>query len=285
MQYAHGISAEHIARELRAKRDGRGWMARCPAHDDRNPSFSIRQADDRVLVHCFAGCSQEALLAALVARNLWSPTDKYLRRSSSRVSRTEAKSPTSPAIDVDDDKRGRIDGARRFWKETAPLAGTLGERYFIEHRGLAIGALVRQLPHLRWHPRARAVVALMTDAVSGEPVGVHRTFLNPDGVKIERKMLGIQGIVRLSVDDAVTTSLGLTEGIEDGFAVLLSGWSPVWVATSAGAIARFPILGGIESLTVFADADAAGLQSAESCRDRWRLAGREAVIAAPGRVG
>jgi DNA primase len=37
---------------------GRGrWLARCPAHEDRYPSLSIRELDDgRVLLHCFAGC-------------------------------------------------------------------------------------------------------------------------------------------------------------------------------------------------------------------------------------
>ena len=78
--------------------------------------------------------------------------------------------------------------------------------------------------------------------------------------------------------------LGIAEGVEDGLAVLLSGWSPVWAATSAGALAKFPILSGIEALTVFADSDAAGTKSAETCRDRWLAAGREVVIAAPRRL-
>lgn len=41
------------------KVQGRGskFQARCPAHDDRSPSLSIREATDgRVLVHCHAGC-------------------------------------------------------------------------------------------------------------------------------------------------------------------------------------------------------------------------------------
>ena len=112
---------------------------------------------------------------------------------------------------------------------------------------------------------------------------MHRTFLNPDGRKADRKMLDRHGVIRLSLDDAVTTSLAITEGIEDALAVLLSGWSPVWAATSSGAIAKFLVLGGIESLTIFADADDVGLCAAEQCRDRWRQAGCEAVIAAPGR--
>ena len=32
------------------------WIARCPAHDDRGPSLSVRLVDDRILIHCFAGC-------------------------------------------------------------------------------------------------------------------------------------------------------------------------------------------------------------------------------------
>lgn len=42
------------------------WLARCPAHDDRSPSLSIRELDDgRMLLHDFAGCSTRAVLNAL----------------------------------------------------------------------------------------------------------------------------------------------------------------------------------------------------------------------------
>jgi len=41
------------------------WIARCPAHDDRSPSLSIKQADDRILVHCFGGCEPGDVLAAV----------------------------------------------------------------------------------------------------------------------------------------------------------------------------------------------------------------------------
>jgi hypothetical protein len=41
--------------------------AQCPAHDDGNPSLSIRQRDDGngVLVHCHAGCETRDVLAAI----------------------------------------------------------------------------------------------------------------------------------------------------------------------------------------------------------------------------
>jgi hypothetical protein len=48
------------------KRTGPGrWVARCPVHSDRRPSLSVRELDDgRVLLHDFAGCSAEEILAA-----------------------------------------------------------------------------------------------------------------------------------------------------------------------------------------------------------------------------
>jgi hypothetical protein len=43
-----------------------GWQARCPAHEDRQPSLSLSEGEDgRVLVHCFAGCPPERILSAL----------------------------------------------------------------------------------------------------------------------------------------------------------------------------------------------------------------------------
>lgn len=42
------------------------WLARCPGHQDDKPSLSVRELPDgRVLVHCFAGCGVEEVLAAV----------------------------------------------------------------------------------------------------------------------------------------------------------------------------------------------------------------------------
>jgi hypothetical protein len=54
------------ARDLHVRSAGPDrYMARCPAHTDRDPSLSIRDAGDRVLVHCFGGCEPDAIAAAL----------------------------------------------------------------------------------------------------------------------------------------------------------------------------------------------------------------------------
>ena len=54
------MTAETIAKALGGRKAGSGWTARCPAHDDRTPSLSIRDAENnKVLVRCHAGCDQE----------------------------------------------------------------------------------------------------------------------------------------------------------------------------------------------------------------------------------
>jgi putative DNA primase/helicase len=48
------------------RRQGDSWRARCPAHADNRPSLSLRLGpDDRLLLHCHAGCAPEAILSAV----------------------------------------------------------------------------------------------------------------------------------------------------------------------------------------------------------------------------
>jgi len=75
------MTAESIARALEARRSGAGWMGKCPAHDDRNPSLSIREADGKVLLHCHAGCTQRDVIDALKAKGLWPKRQVTQRRA------------------------------------------------------------------------------------------------------------------------------------------------------------------------------------------------------------
>ena len=56
-----------LDRMEKAKRTGVDrWLARCPAHQDKSPSLSIRELPDgRLLLHCWAGCDTEAVLSAV----------------------------------------------------------------------------------------------------------------------------------------------------------------------------------------------------------------------------
>jgi len=45
------------------------WMARCPSHEDKSPSLSIRETEDgRILIHCVASCEVGDVLAAIGLR-------------------------------------------------------------------------------------------------------------------------------------------------------------------------------------------------------------------------
>jgi hypothetical protein len=55
-----------LNRLSKVKQTGSGkWVACCPAHEDRSPSLSIRQADDKILIYCFAGCDADDVVSAV----------------------------------------------------------------------------------------------------------------------------------------------------------------------------------------------------------------------------
>ena len=71
------MKAETIGRLLGGRQAGGTWMARCPAHEDREPSLSISAGKDgKVLVRCHAGCDQRDVIAALRQRGLWQTTGR-----------------------------------------------------------------------------------------------------------------------------------------------------------------------------------------------------------------
>ena len=58
------VAEAFLARLHGVRRNGSGWMALCPAHEDRHPSFSIHVRKGKILLRCFAGCSIAAICAA-----------------------------------------------------------------------------------------------------------------------------------------------------------------------------------------------------------------------------
>ncbi len=59
------MRAVELAERLRARRSGAGWIGCCPAHKDRGPSLSIGENNGKILLHCFAGCTVEAICTAI----------------------------------------------------------------------------------------------------------------------------------------------------------------------------------------------------------------------------
>jgi hypothetical protein len=241
-----------------------------PGHSRRDRSLSVTFNGDTFVCHSFAGddwreCRDHIKVILGLSDDAPRPAND-----------------NTPIIDTTVllDEQRRIDDAARLWASSIPLAGTLAERY-LASRGLTYDG-----EEIRYRPGDRSMIAMMTDAITGEPCGVHRTFLDADGRKINKKMRGRArgAVVRLSADEGVTLGLAIAEGIETALAV---PFRPVWACLSAGGIAGFPVLNGIECLTIFADNDASGtgLAAARTCAERWHAAGREAVIHVPTETG
>lgn len=73
------MNAAEISQQLHGHKSGAGYVARCPAHDDKNPSLSLKDDDGKILVHCHAGCEQGAVVDALKAQGLWPEQERRTR--------------------------------------------------------------------------------------------------------------------------------------------------------------------------------------------------------------
>lgn len=62
------MTAESLLSRLdRVKETGPGrWLARCPSHNDKNPSLAVRETDDGViLIKCWSGCSANDVVTSV----------------------------------------------------------------------------------------------------------------------------------------------------------------------------------------------------------------------------
>jgi phage/plasmid primase-like uncharacterized protein len=209
----------------------------------------------------------------------------------------QARQATSTRESDDSAMLGR---AVDIWRAAVPIAGTDGAAY-LASRGIAMDE-VPDHGGLRFHhacPYGRdgtvpAVVARYSDIVTGMPRGIHRRAI-VTGTTPKTMSLGpVRGAaVRLWPDEDVTQGLVIGEGIETVLAAATriehrgTLLRPAWACSSAGNLEDFPVLPGIEALTILADADASGRgqEAAERCAERWADAGREVTILTPRDLG
>jgi putative DNA primase/helicase len=267
-----------LARQLGLKRSGTGYRGPCPVHGGTKSPFALTNgAGGKLLVHCHAGCDPADILGALRRKQI-------LPQES--AARPPLKTPQPP--------RDWSPQAQALWDRGLGVAGTPVERY-LAARGCAVieTEALRFLEPGAFGPLG-CMMALVSDVVTARPISLHFTRLNAEGTAkadVERPKLLLTGhrksggCIRLSPDDDVTLGLGLAEGIETALAVMAMGWSPVWATVDAGNLKSFPVLDGIEALTIFADHDKAGLDAARDCARRWRDAEREVRIATPSAEG
>jgi hypothetical protein len=136
------------------------------------------------------------------------------------------------------------------------------------------------------------MVSLCRCIFSDEPRAIRKLALSSKGAKLrmpDGKALRYgfgpsrSTAVKLDADCDVTTGLAIGEGIETCLTAHQVGFRPVWALGDASSIAGFPVLHGIESLTILVENDRNGTnqRAAEQCAERWHAAGREVILVHP----
>lgn len=285
------IDVENAARLLGGDVLGRSKIvAPGPGHSARDRSMSILLTPG----------APEGFAVTSFANDDWRDCRDHIRRVLGLSSGGSKPSQFCPTFKASSGDRVRI--AARLWEEATPIRMTVAEAY-LTNRGLELHSEAYDADALRFHRtcpfrladggvvRMPALVAKMVDIHSGQFRGVHRTALAPNGfgkadipgLGNPKKMLGPASgaCVKLSPDDEVTSGLHIAEGIETALACIAMGFRPTWAALSAGGISNFPVLAGVEALTIFADHDETGVTAAQTCSDRWVSAGNEVRTVIP----
>ena len=236
----------------------RGGMCRCPAHDDGDPSLSVRIGDTSLLFHCFAGCTGVDILQAL-------------RRSGDHVPSIDpatASSSERPAIDLQPI-------AERLWLQCRGLGRTLAADY------LASRHIVSHSAQLRFHGRVQlgrsaeatyhpALLAAVRD--DSGLLAVHRTFLHSAGGKAKfdnpKRLLANPGRGTVRIGQPART-LGLAEGVETALAASVIHGFPVWAVLGNERFGMIDVPRHIERLVLLADNGALASRDGLTIETLW----------------
>ncbi|MDH2129547.1 toprim domain-containing protein [Sphingobium yanoikuyae] len=243
------IEGERLCRRLGGRWTNGQGLCLCPAHNDHDPSLSIRVGHRALLFKCFAGCDTISVLRAI--RRLRLPLPQ---------STLEAPYPHAASTEK------RPGPALRLWDASVPLIGTSAEAY--------LSGRLLQPPWQDLRYKARAPLGRGRDVVFRPAliaavrerhriVAVHRSFLDPLSVSLAkdltnpRMMLGRpgRGAVQLAPANDI---LGLAEGIETALAAMRLHRLPVWATLGAERAGHILLPGSLERLVLLFDRDAAG---------------------------
>ena len=170
-----------------------------------------------------------------------------------------------------------------LWESTQELSGVAVA--YLEHRHCVVPPAYGAL---RWHPALKhptghvgpALVALITDIDTNEPLSLHRTWITATGkaaVDPPRLLLAnhsIQnGVIKLWPGEDISHTLGIAEGIESALS-LAHAFPAVWACIDAGHLGQFPLIPGWTQLGIGQDKDPAGIRAAMATAKRWADAGR-----------
>lgn len=189
----------------------------------------------------------------------------------------------------------------QVWAQCVPLVPGDPVTRYLRHRGFGgvwqlpgVLRLHRGLPY--WEGSREvgvfpAMVAAVT-APDGRVVALHRTYLTHDGRKAEvptvKKLTGAAGRLAgacIALHKPARGVLGIAEGIETALAAWCASGVPTVAAYCAGNLAAWHWPGNVQRLVIFADADKAGREAADTLRARALHGGLRAEVLTPATEG
>jgi hypothetical protein len=290
-----------IARALGGNVSGGQVLAPGPGHSPKDRSLSIAleaAAPDGFVVNSFADDDWRTCRDH-VRQRLGIVTDSW---------KTDTRAPQRPTPSMPERPVEQTASIQRIVRELVPVLSSPGKRYLGEERQIDTGPiadLFGSTHAIGWHPavyfhepshplhgqRLGCIVGVMTDPITAVRTGaISRTYLDGDLRKIRKaKTLGKGGgVVRLSRDEDVLGGLHIGEGIETCLAAATRyDMRPIWSTGSAAMLAQFPVLAGIEHLSIISDHDenCAGEHAARLTAERWLDQDREVRIIKPKTKG
>lgn len=276
------VPINELARNLRLRKSGDGYHGACPVCGYKS-GFELKMGRGKLLGYCHARrCDLTDFFRALYGGE-GVPTGKGLR----------------PLSVTEHDRIGpdeHFNTYYKIWYTQGRLAeGTLVETY-LKSRGLTCH-IPRSIAFLPSHQHTESgrylpvMLARVNRIGSDDLVGIHRTFLNPDGsgkapVEPNKKSLGnIRGGAVFLGNPGEW--IGVSEGIENGLTFQQATGIATLAALSAGGMENLilPPLPLARNITVIADNDPVGLYAANRAADRWVSEGRNVTIMKPPEEG
>lgn len=262
-------AAKEAVKRLNGTWHGSYGKARCPAHDDSSPSLSITPGRDAVLFHCFAGCSQSEIIAALAANGGYvRPTERD----------------TAPP-----ERRDLAPLARDLWSKARPLAGTPAQRY-LERRRIGHSTIGRYDPAAKTYEGGKLLrlPALLLPIIERRQlVALARVFVNADGDKhplladAKRTLAEPRGGA-VPIGEIEGDHLNLAEGFEEAESVIaMFGLPGCWSVNGTDLYARIHIPDHIRSITVYSQHGKAARSGLEKAQGNLAQGGRSLHVVLP----
>lgn len=224
-------------------------MCCCPAHDDRTPSLSVTLGRKAILFHCFAGCSNEDVIAAL---------DQGVR--SRELFDGLALGPPIGKIRVTSIPMRDACGNRHRRSPTAPSDDISHSAVSSTHLTGSVTSNTPLGPHGAVQFLPAMLAAVTTDIGI---IAVHRTFLDVASGKLAgferpKRALGSLGSGAVRIAPAVQGRLGLAEGIESALSAMQLFGIPCWATLGNERFGLVSIPESVRKHFLFIDNDAGG---------------------------